>query len=631
MIIMKSTKRMRSKKYLSMLATATFALWINCSAAQQIKEIYVSPLGSDTNSGTSDKPFKTLHKATEQLGSKISKTQQQIVIWLNDGTYRIKHPIKIDSQINKNKVPIEFRSVQGSAPIISGSVAINNWTSLSEGMWVAKIPKDIGIFRELFVQRKRAVRARHPNKEYLRVKEVGADRRTNFTFYPEDFPLPKKPKEVELVLLHDWSITRIPVKKIALETNTISAVDSIGAKGLNFFNLDNWEPNPRYYLENSIEFLDVDYEWYLDTEMSKIYLKLPLNQNPNQFNIEAPVAESLVLLDGTEKEPISNISFEGISFEHCRYNIPNKIYAGIQACHFVAQGGEKEWTVVPAAVRTRWAKNIKFENCKFSSLGGSGIWLGTGSSNCTIKRCTLWDISGNGIMIGEGQDRLVSGEPWWKIAPEQAAVGNKVQESNISDCGVQFYGAVGIWCGLTSETQLRNNEIYNLPYSGISIGWMWSPQATPCRDNTIAVNHIHHVMQTLSDGGGIYMLGLQPGSKLVGNHIHDISVNAGRAESNGMFLDEGTKNVLVENNLIYSIAKSPLRFHRASTNVVRNNYLFSKGSTPSIAYNNTLAENIFQEGNYEISTDHPDYKDLLKEAVSIHIPTPNKQLQNPRP
>lgn len=620
---------MQNKKHITLLVSVTLALWMNCTAAQQIKDIYVSPLGSDRNSGASNKPFKTLHKATEYLSSNVSKSHQKIIIWLNDGTYRTKDPIKIDSQIRNNQVPVEFRSVQGSAPIISGSIAIIDWNAMNEGMWVADIPTEIGHFRELFVQGKRAVRARHPNKDFLRVNQVGADRRTNFTFNPGDFPLPDNPKEVELVMLHDWSITRIPINDIALETYTISAVDSIGAKGLDFFNLDNWEPNPRYYLENAMEFLDLDYEWYLDTEMSKIYLKLPQNKNPNQLTIEVPVAEALVLLEGTEKEPIANISFEGISFKHCRYNIPNKIYAGIQACHFDTQSGQNTWEVVPAAVQARWAHNIKFDNCKFSSFGGSGIWLGTGSKNCTIKKCTLWDISGSGIMIGEGQDRLVSGEPWWKIAPEQAAKGNMVLHNDISDCGKQFYGAVGIWCGLTAETKLGNNEIYDLPYTGISIGWMWSPEETPCRDNTIIENHIHHVMQRLSDGGGIYMLGLQPGSKLVGNLIHDIALNAGRAESNGMFLDEGTKNVVVEKNLIYNIAKSPLRFHRASTNMVRNNYLFSKGNTPGIAYNNTLAENISQEGNYEISTDDENYTDLLQKALSNYGNTDPNSKKSP--
>ena len=608
---------MKREVNIKILFFITLISMTNLSMAQEIKEIYVSPTGSDSNSGTYDKPVKTLHKVTAILENMDYAKPLNIQVWLNDGVYRITNPIVINSTLKNGEIPIEFKAVRGSKPKISGAVELDDWTTSGDGIWVSTIPKNIGSFRELFVKGKRAVRARHPNKEYLRVKEVGADKRTNFTYNNGDFPQPKNPSEVELVVLHDWSITRIPIKDISLDSYTITASDSIGAKGLNFFNLDNWEPNPRYYLENDIEFLDAEYEWYLDTSASKIYLKLPMDLEPSQLSIEVPIAESLLVLEGSEQRPISNVSFEGISFQHCRWNIPNQTYAGIQACNFDTQKGNKEWAVVPAAVRTSWAHNIRFIDCEFSSLGGSGIWLGTGSTNCTVKNSRLKDISGNGVMIGEGQDRLLSGEPWWKSAPQQAAIGNAVEDCDISDCGVQFFGAVGIWCGLTAQTKLKNNKVYDLPYTGISIGWMWSPEATPCRDNIIENNHIHHVMQTLSDGGGIYMLGLQPGSKLIGNHIHDISVNAGRAESNGMFLDEGTKDVLVENNLIYNIAKSPLRFHKASRNIVKGNYLFSNSTIPEIAYNSTDPEDIQKIGNHFTSSDNLHYKNILNKALSI--------------
>ncbi|HKL34452.1 MAG TPA: right-handed parallel beta-helix repeat-containing protein, partial [Tangfeifania sp.] len=183
------------------------------------------------------------------------------------------------------------------------------------------------------------------------------------------------------------------------------------------------------------------------------------------------------------------------------------------------------------------------------------------------------------------------------------------------DCGTQFFGAVGIWCGLTAETTIRNNEIYDLPYTGVSVGWMWSPQPTPCRDNKIGGNHIHHIMNILSDGGGIYMLGLQPGSKLVNNRIHDVKINAGRAESNGMFLDEGTTDVVVAKNLIYNIAKSPLRFHRATTNLVKNNYLFCTDDNPPIRYNNTDEKDIKKVKNKVYHQNDEDYHEALEEVI----------------
>jgi hypothetical protein len=127
---------------------------------------------------------------------------------------------------------------------------------------------------------------------------------------------------------------------------------------------------------------------------------------------------------------------------------------------------------------------------------------------------------------------------------------------------------------------------------------MWSTAPTPAKNNVIEHNHIHHVMQTLSDGGGIYTLGRQPGSSLTGNHIHDVPINLGRAESNGMFLDEGTDDFTIAGNLIYGIARSPLRFNMAGRNHVRENVLVVPDhDTPLIRYNSTDPNLILQTDN----------------------------------
>ena len=134
--------------------------------------------------------------------------------------------------------------------------------------------------------------------------------------------------------------------------------------------------------------------------------------------------------------------------------------------------------------------------------------------------------------------------------------------NRIERCGQQFYGAVAVWVGLAREMQISHNEIAWHPYTGVSLGWMWNPTPTPARENVVSRNHIHHVMQVLSDGGGIYTLGRQPGTKLLGNIIHDVPLNAGRAESNGMFLDEGSDQIEIAGNTIYGTARSPLQFSR---------------------------------------------------------------------
>ncbi len=584
-------------------------------------DIYVSPNGDDANSGAKENPLKSLAHASEKALQILQDSAlSEIRVWMADGVYFLSEPLVLPSFIAASPdASVFFKAEKDAHPVVSGGMEISDWKKNNQGFWEATLDNTfipLNQIRELFINDKRAVRARFPNKNYLRVKKVGEDRRTNFMFNEGDFPIPQNLDEVELVLLHDWSISRIGIKEINTNKSRLTAVDSIGAKFPAFFNLDHWEPNPRYFLENAPEFIDEDYEWVYYKAQKKILLKLPESENPENYKIVIPVSEGLLSLEGKENLPVKNIHFEGISFRHSLWEIPEKGYCGVQACHFDPRPEINGWNVVPAAINARWTENCSFDNCRVENIGGSGIWLGTGCKNCSIVNSEFVDISGNGIMIGEGQDREVNDEKWWKKAPGQVALGNVIENCRISDCGKQFYGSVGIWCGLVAETNIRKNQIFDLPYSGISIGWMWSPVPTPCRQNTIDGNHIHHIMQILSDGGGIYSLGLQPGSKLINNCIHDVEINAGRAESNGMFLDEGTTDVVVANNLIYNIAKSPLRFHRATTNLVTNNYLFCQNENPPIRYNTTNEKDIRKVENKVFAEGDEKYIDELKKAIS---------------
>jgi hypothetical protein len=581
-------------------------------------DFYVSPNGNDNNPGTFNKPFATIGRARQEVILGLQNNNRaDYTVWLQEGVYKIKKPIVINADDLNNEGMIIFRAIPGGQPVISGAVKIDGWYQNEGGLWVAELSGELfdGIIpRELFINNTRCIRARHPNKGWLRIKEAGTDRRTNFFFNEGDFPIPSEGDEPELVFFHDWSVSRIPVWIINDDNNQLTAVDSIGAKGINFFNIDNWESNPRYFLENSIEFLDSDYEWYFDKQGKKIYLKVPPEIRPDNENIYTPLSEGLFVLKGKEGNPVQNICFEGIAFRHSYWAIPRDGYCGVQACHFDPRPGRSGWAVVPAAVKVEWGENCSFKECSFGNLGGSGLWFAKGCRKCYVSDSFFEDISGNGIMIGEGTDRETRGDKWWKAAPEQVALGNRVSECIVRDCGVQFYGAVGVWCGLTAETVIEGNEIYNHPYTGISIGWMWSDVKTPSRENLIEGNHIYDIMKALSDGGGIYTLGLQPGSRILDNHIHDVSINAGRAESNGMFLDEGTTDILIAGNLIYNIAKSPLRFHRATTNLVKENYLFCGKGVPPVRYNNTKEDDIIKIGNRIFHEDDADYLEEIQKA-----------------
>ncbi len=608
------------RKKIFLLTALGFALILFLTASVLGEDFFVSPTGNDKNPGTKVLPFATVTHA-QQAVRKIIKQglQKNVRVYLRGGVYRIAEPIVFSTTDSGEKnFSITYAAYENEIPIISGGEVINNWEKKADGSWLATLPEKCAHdrkFRELFINGRRAQRARQPNTDYLRVVKASEDRMSHFFFAPEDIPASTNAEGAELVFIHDWSISRIPINKIDFANQTLYPISKIGRQHFMMV-IDGFEKHPRYALENSPSFCDAAGEWCFISDQQLTYLP---RSGESMENLEAvvPATRKLLLVQGdtVKNQPVRNLHFNGLVFEHCAFPLPPSGYAGVQATFFTETDWQQIGDYVFPAIEFVLAENCSFSNGCIRHVDGGGIGFGRQCSNCILSGTVIEDVGGNGVMIGEVRGREVDGQQWWESAPEQAASHIEVSNNLIQNCGAIFYGAVGVWVGYANKTNIINNEIRFLPYTGISVGWMWSPQPTPCQQNLVKNNHLHHMMQILSDGGGIYTLGYQPGTMLQGNYIHDVPVNLGRAESNGMFLDEGTTDIVIEDNVIHSIARSPLRFHKAGENLVRHNVLVIAADVPAIRYNNTNEIDI-QQINNEIFESSLLEKDRLERAIA---------------
>ncbi len=423
-------------------------------------------------------------------------------------------------------------------------------------------------FRQLFREDARLPRGRFPNGEdLLRVAAVD-DSVTEITLKsPLSTPL-SAADHAELVVYQNWSITRMPV---ASAEGTVVRV-SHPAGWIGHGDATTTSPDKPCFVENALAFVDVPGEWYLDRKAGTVLYQGAPAEDPNQALFIAPRLELLLSVEGADGAPVRNLHFEGLTFAHAEWSLPEFGYVGIQAGHHGTSMTARTY-VLPGAVKFSRAEGCGVTRCRFRHTGASGIVLGKGCRENTILQCDIEDIGGTGIMVGWRDDLLdrdgtSSGDgslsaDW--LVPDLVPTGNTVAECILRRCGAVNHGCVGVFDAFCDGTRIHHNDISDMPYTGISIGFRWDSSETTQRNCAVEFNHVQDVMKMLADGGAIYTLGYQPGTVLRGNLLHDVHRSTfahGGAPNNGIFFDQGSKGFLVEENIIYNTSGEPIRFNQ---------------------------------------------------------------------
>ncbi len=468
-------------------------------------------------------------------------------IYLGGGTYELSAPLMLTPQDSG----LTIAAYRKEKPVLSGGRRITGWRTVAgkPGWWETEIPSvrdGQWYFHSLFVNGRRAQRARTPNEGFLRIDgNSPQEKPARLHFHPGDIkPEWARAGDVEVVALLSWADFRMYLRAVD-ETNHFAILSTNASPS-------NQEKNARYFIENAPDALDAPGEWYLDRKTGVLrYIALP-GEDLTKAEVIAPQLGELVVLQGdpAAKRPVKQVTLRGLTFSHTDWAIPADGYADTQAA-----------VSIRGNIRAEDATDCALDHCTFTHLGGYAVELGAGCQRDKVSNSDMFDLGAGGIRMGEQNTR--------PDAFEQNN-SNAITNNHIHRAGVVYPAAVGIFILQSGTNLVAHNEIDHLFYTAISVGWNWGYHESPCRENIIEFNHLHDIGQNmLSDMGAIYTLGIQRGTIIRNNLIHDVeSFTYGGW---GLYTDEGSTGILLENNLVYHCKSAGFHQHYGQENVIRNN------------------------------------------------------------
>lgn len=566
--------------------------------------IFVAETGSDSAEGSYDFPVKSVKEATKRATELDNIIPCNVVINFKSGEYPITESINIGNSTKG----ITYRSLDKDAPAtISGGIHISGWEKDESGIYSVAVPNLTDV-RQLYINGYPAQRARgeyvyyavgrwdNPNTGY---EEDG------FIVECEDFPRLLKPRDAEIAYNIMWTIQRMPIEDIAKEDENQFVVkmdQPYYSEAITMYCGGGVQPTvgQQFYVENDLTLLDSPGEFYFNKDDKILYYYPYENENMKTCDAVVPVTDKMLCIAGNSKtDKVKNVTFENLSFKYGAYTEVNEKGTCVFQAEcmtetskegFLNQNPVSDGRSLMAHIDISNAHNIRFKDCEMSCMGATAFRYGNAVSDSVIEGCIIKDIGGSAISIGEWKTKNIDAD----YMTENILVENNV----ITRSGIDLMSNPAISAYYGKNFTIGSNTIFDIPYSGISLGWGWeskTPKNLGCSGHIIEKNEIYDISKVVRDGGHIYLLGAMSDVYVRENYIYSSE------DRGGIYFDTGSSGTIVSANVVKDSINWLFGGYQSEYITVLKNYVDKpdeKFSTPENSNCLYTEPTVYENGNW---------------------------------
>jgi len=593
-------------------------------------DFYVSLSGRDSWSGTlpepnrdqSDGPFASFERARLEA-SKLQRRSGRrgpVIVMFRGGTYFLAKRLTFGrNESGSAGVPIVYQNYPNETPVISGGMRVQGWKKISDNRWETGLPSSTLYFEQLYYNAERRLRPRIGGYlgSYLRIaapvhksgdpvctaignapfgeaeqnRPGGAARNVptgdecfdRFEYSANDsisadwenLRLPYPAGDVELYDFERWTVPKLRIKSIDPSSHVIYLTGTTERKLM----VNGFFPGHRFIVENVKSEFKEPVQWFLDRGKSPwtlTYLARP-GEDPNRDEVIVPQLPQVMVLDHAQW-----ITFQGLLFEHDNFTVPAAGYSS-----------PRQDIPITGAVSCLNCQNISFEADTIAHTSGGALEFKTTDPAATTSRNTfadgaIYDVGSYGIRVGLMPDTRDTDAN----VPQSTTIRNSV----IEGFGRVFPVGFGILQGQGHDNTYTHNEIYDGYHTAIEICALNCPPGAHdshgSYNNTISFNHLYNLSQgVMNETACVYLNTSTPkfvpaGNKVLNNKCHDVSdastLDRDGYAGHGIYLDNFTGSVDVENNLVYRVSATAVTmtagpFIPDKANTIKNNiFAFSR-------------------------------------------------------